>query len=61
MIVYYYTIPFCLTLLSLALWAGTTFQLLNYFVWLMATDKGSVPEMRIWSILLIKIIYMYTP
>ena len=26
----------------------------NYFVWLRITDKGSVPEMRIWSILLIK-------
>ena len=22
-------------------------QLLNYFVWLMVTDEGSVPEMRI--------------
>ena len=27
---------------------------LNYFVWLRITDEGSVPEMRIWSILLIK-------
>ena len=26
----------------------------NYFVWLRITDEGSVPEMRIWSILLIK-------
>ena len=25
-----------------------------YFVWLRITDEGSVPEMRIWSILLIK-------
>ena len=33
---------------------GITFQLLNYFVWLRITDEGSVPEMRIWSILLIK-------
>ena len=32
-----------------------TFQLLlNYFVRLRITDEGSVPEMRIWSILLIK-------
>ena len=27
---------------------------LNYFIWLRITDEGSVPEMRIWSILLIK-------
>ena len=26
----------------------------NYFVWPRITDRGSVPEMRIWSILLIK-------
>ena len=26
----------------------------NYCVWLRITDEGSVPEMRIWSILLIK-------
>ena len=31
-----------------------SFQLLNYFVWLRITNEGSVPEMRIWSILLIK-------
>ena len=30
------------------------FNFLNYFVWLRITDEGSVPEMRIWSILLIK-------
>ena len=28
--------------------------LLNYFVWLRITDKGSVVQMRIWTILLIK-------
>ena len=28
--------------------------LLNYFVWLRITDEGSVPEVRKWSILLIK-------
>ena len=33
---------------------GVTFQLVNYFVWLMITDEGLVPEMSIWSILLIK-------
>ena len=40
-------------------WFGTfrafnTFQLLNYFVWLRIADDRSVPEMRKWSILLIK-------
>ena len=29
------------------------FNFLNYFVWLRVTYEGSVPEMRIWSILLI--------
>ena len=36
---------------------GITCQLLsNYFVWLRITDEGSLPEMRIWSIML-KICY----
>ena len=48
----YYTIPFGFSLIWHIL--GITFQLLNYFVWLRITDEGSVPEMRIWSILLIK-------
>ena len=26
----------------------------NYFIWLRITDEGSVPDMRIWSILLIQ-------
>ena len=30
---------------------GITFHLFTYFVWLRITDEGSVPEMRIWSIL----------
>ena len=30
------------------------FNFLNYFVWLRITDEGSVPKMRIWSILLMK-------
>ena len=30
------------------------FSFSNYIVWLMTTDEGSVPVMRIWSILLIK-------
>ena len=32
----------------------TSLQLLKKLFWLRITDKGSVPEMRIWSILLIK-------
>ena len=44
----YYTIPFDFSLIFALL--GITFQLL---VWLMITDEGSLPEMRIWSILLI--------
>ena len=48
----YYTIPFGFCLI----WhfSGITFQRLNYFVWLRITDKGLLPEIRIWSILLIK-------
>ena len=33
---------------------GISFQFLSYFVWLRITHEGSVPEMRIWSILLMK-------
>ena len=33
-------------------WASL-FNFLNYFIWPRITDGGSVPEMRIWSILLI--------
>ena len=33
---------------------GHFFNLFNYFLWLRITDEGSIPEMRIWSILLIK-------
>ena len=39
--------PSCTFLASL-------FKFLNYFVWVMITDEGSVSEMRIWSILIIK-------
>ena len=48
----YYTIPFGLSLIR-HFW-GIFFNFLNYFGWLRITDEGSVPEMRIWSILLIK-------
>ena len=47
----HYTIPFGFSLIWHFL--DITFQLLNYFVWLRITDEGSLPEMRIWSILLI--------
>ena len=33
---------------------GIHFQFFNYFLWLRIIDEGSVPEMRIWSISLIK-------
>ena len=44
--------PFWLKLL-LALF-GIIFQLFNYFFGLRIIDEGSIPEMRIWSIVLIK-------
>ena len=40
--------------LIICLFLDITFQILNFFVWLRITDEGSLPEMRIWSILLIK-------
>ena len=48
----YYTIPFGFTLI----WhfRAIIFNVWNHFVWLRITDEGSLPEMRIWSILLIK-------
>ena len=45
----YYTIPYGFDLFRHFL--GITFHLFKFFVWLRITDKGSVPEMRIWSIL----------
>ena len=48
----YYTVPFGLSLFR-HFWASL-FNFLNYFVWLRITDEGSVPEMRIWTIVLIK-------
>ena len=33
---------------------ASMFNFRNYSVWLRITDEGSVPEMRIWSMLLIK-------
>ena len=37
------------------------FNFLSYFVWLRITDNGSVPEMRIWSILLSLFSYCKSP
>ena len=48
----YDTIPFGFSLFW-HFWASTC-NFWNYFVWLRITDEGSVPEMRIWPILLIK-------
>ena len=45
----YYTIPYGFSLFW-HFW-GITFHLFRYFVWLRITDEGSVPEMRIRSIL----------
>ena len=39
---------------SFGTFVTSLFNFLNYFVWLIITDDGSVPEMRIWSILLMK-------
>ena len=41
------------TVSELALWVYIC-NFLNYCLWLRITDEGSLPEMRIWSILLIK-------
>ena len=46
--------PLWLQLVFRHFWSIKCQPLLNYFVWLRITDEGSVPEMRIWSILLIK-------
>ena len=49
----YYTIPF---LDCFGTFLGTSlFNFLNYFIWLRINDEGSIPEMRIRSILFIKL------
>ena len=48
----YCTIPFGFGFLG-HFW-DNTFQFLKLLFWLRITDEGSVPEMRIWSILLIQ-------
>ena len=42
------------SLLALACFWTSLSNNLDYFVWLRITDEGSVPEMRIWSVLLIE-------
>ena len=51
-LLFYYTIPFGFTLFR-HIWV-IIFNFWNYFVWLRITDEGSLSEMGIWSILLIK-------
>ena len=46
--------PFWLRLVFRHFWASIFQSCINYPVWLRITDEGSVPEMHIWSILLIK-------
>ena len=48
----YYTFPFSVSLF----WhlRVNIFYFWNHFVWRMITDEDFLPEMRIWSILLIK-------
>ena len=48
----YYTIPFCFNLFRH--FGGITFQLFKLLCLAKVTDEVSVPEMRIWFILLIK-------
>ena len=48
----FYTIPFGFSLSRNI--RVNIFYLGNHFVWRRITDEGSLPEMRIWSILLIK-------
>ena len=37
---------------SLGIIEASSLNILLYFIWLMITDEGSIPEMHIWSILL---------
>ena len=45
---------FLLASASFGTFVTSLFNFLNYYVWLIVTDEGYVPEMRIWSILLMK-------
>ena len=42
------------SLLALDTFLASLFNFLNYCLWLRLTDEGSLPEMRVWSILLIE-------
>ena len=39
---------------------SSLFNFLNFIVWLRITDEGSVPDIRTWSILLIKSLYKWS-
>ena len=54
LILWIYYMTFILASASFGTFVTSLFNLLNYFVWLRITDEGSVTEMRIWSILLMK-------
>ena len=46
--------PSLLALTSFGIFGVLYFNFCYYCLWLRITDEGSIPEMRIWSILLIK-------
>ena len=50
----YYIYISLLASACLCIFGPSLSNFLNYIVWLRITDEGSLPEMRIWSILLIK-------
>ena len=45
------SLDFSLTSAYLGTFGSSLFNFLNFIIWLRITDEGSVPEMRIWSIL----------
>ena len=53
-ILWIYNMASLLASASFGTFVRSLFNFLNYFVWLRITDEGSVTEMRIWSILLMK-------
>ena len=54
LILWIYYMPSLLASASFGTFVTSLFNFLSYFVWLRITDEGSVHEMRIWSILLMK-------
>ena len=53
-ILWIYNMTSLLASASLGTFVTSLLNFLNYFVWLRITDEGSVPEMRIWSMLLME-------